>query len=367
MPPDAAPRTEYAYKGTILWNAWEPTCDACDTLESSSESQGPLRSCSGCLLAKYCSTECQRKHWSAGHKHRCHLFEADGKLSTVFAKSLGPGTLNDPTLSEPKKMEEWNFLNLFNHYTIAANVLQNASFGKNWNVAIGLSMYKNRMFVISGIALLPRPISDEEFEREECQWKNGDGIVDKNSSKLYCKIIVHCSGLSDTQMWNIPLTQLGRTPLPPGFDLHRYITHVNRGITHFHGSHLAFPRSLSDAELEAAKYPFHWLDYAYARHTVISGLKGQNVRGVINPDGTWTPLYKWGVGGHRRAAAPGETDTEGPAAFKKLLVDPSRMVRKCMQGIERFEHVQGSCRLVAVGAQVLDASRVWGIISTFPT
>ncbi|KAJ7769342.1 hypothetical protein B0H16DRAFT_254141 [Mycena metata] len=89
-----------------VWNKWQPACDACGRVETSLGKQ-QLLSCAGCLLAKYCSKECQKRDWKSTHKDRCHLFEADRKLSTVFAKSLGPGTINDPTLSLADKVIQW--------------------------------------------------------------------------------------------------------------------------------------------------------------------------------------------------------------------------------------------------------------------
>lgn len=94
-----------------IWQAWEPECDACGRPESSLERpKDQLLTCAGCLVAKYCSVrsellhpvvctcltclpqkQCQKKDWSNSHKGQCHLYEANRKLSSVFAKSLGPG------------------------------------------------------------------------------------------------------------------------------------------------------------------------------------------------------------------------------------------------------------------------------------
>ncbi|KAJ6455352.1 hypothetical protein C8R45DRAFT_1036086 [Mycena sanguinolenta] len=82
-----------------VWDRWKPACDACGRLESSLKKKSKLLTCSGCLLAKYCSKECQKQDWSNDHKNRCHLFEVDRKLSTVFAKSLGLGTSTSRLLS----------------------------------------------------------------------------------------------------------------------------------------------------------------------------------------------------------------------------------------------------------------------------
>ena len=34
--------------------------------------QVDLKTCNGCLLARYCSKECQIAHWKKGHKEECH-------------------------------------------------------------------------------------------------------------------------------------------------------------------------------------------------------------------------------------------------------------------------------------------------------
>ncbi|KAJ7145704.1 hypothetical protein C8R44DRAFT_1119 [Mycena epipterygia] len=101
---------ENIWKGNVtVWHAWEPECDACGCPESSLKppATDQLLSCSGCLVAKYCSKKCQKEDWSKGHKNQCHLFEANRKLSSVFAKFLGPGTINDPTLSLADKFPQW--------------------------------------------------------------------------------------------------------------------------------------------------------------------------------------------------------------------------------------------------------------------
>ncbi|KAJ7806894.1 hypothetical protein B0H14DRAFT_3152785 [Mycena olivaceomarginata] len=103
-------------------------CDACGRPESSLEHpKDQLLTCSGCLVAKYCSKQRQKKDWSNSHKGQCHLYEVNRKLSSVFAKSLGPG----------------NFLNAHNHLVIAAAALKNdEKFAgiRVANVAISLSL-----------------------------------------------------------------------------------------------------------------------------------------------------------------------------------------------------------------------------------
>ncbi|KAJ7697536.1 hypothetical protein B0H14DRAFT_3529272 [Mycena olivaceomarginata] len=102
--------------------------------------------------------------------------------------------------------------------------------------------------------------------------------------------------------------------LPPGFDLHRFITHVNRGITHFHGSFWPLPRGLSDTAFEAAEPPREWLHYMLVHYdgVVFVGPDRQGF-GVEKRDGARVLLYRYYI------------DT---TEFKKLLDDPKRKV--CM-------------------------------------
>ena len=41
-----------------------PVCEACGQ-------EGAPKRCSRCMESWYCSIACQRKHWKAGHKHKC--------------------------------------------------------------------------------------------------------------------------------------------------------------------------------------------------------------------------------------------------------------------------------------------------------
>ncbi|KAJ6478172.1 hypothetical protein C8R47DRAFT_1219709 [Mycena vitilis] len=76
-----------------VWHAWVPECDACGRAEASLTGKGVFLTCAGCIVAKYCTKECQKQDRSNGHKNLCHLYEANRKLSSAFAKSLGPGVL----------------------------------------------------------------------------------------------------------------------------------------------------------------------------------------------------------------------------------------------------------------------------------
>ncbi|KAJ7663534.1 hypothetical protein B0H17DRAFT_1257242 [Mycena rosella] len=339
-----------------VWHAWQPECDACGRTESSLKSQ-QLLSCAGCLVAKYCTKECQREDWSGGHKRQCHLYEANRKLSSVFAKSLGPGTINDPTLTLAEKLSQWNFLNVVNHLTIAAAALKNdPKVAGASNVAILLSLaddragskYEHRTFFIDRVLLLSR--DESNAAATVATWTNGDqtdpqGEAERTDPDHFKLMAGWCSlpanTVSGTQMWMFPASYVADYVLPPGFDLNRYVTHVNRGITHFHASFWPLPRNISDAALECATPPPGWKEYMERAHRYLSGLKGgQGIIGRIHADGTREPVYKFGPGGHFRRCAPGETDSDGPAEFKKPLVDPSRMVGLIAGHLEIFEREQ---------------------------
>ena len=51
---------------------------ACTNCELSSELELPLKLCSGCRVARYCSPECQAAAW-AGHKRVCRVLCAGGR------------------------------------------------------------------------------------------------------------------------------------------------------------------------------------------------------------------------------------------------------------------------------------------------
>ncbi|KAJ7614338.1 hypothetical protein FB45DRAFT_1064625 [Roridomyces roridus] len=341
-----------------VWHAWEPECDSCGRRESSLRGKKQLLSCAGCLVSKYCSKECQKQDWGEDHRNQCHLFEANRKLSSVFAKSLGPGTINDPKLDWQSKLNEWNFLNVANHLVIACAALKNdPKVAANFNVALLISVseehagskYENRTFFIDRVVLLQRDVSDAEaFETtwQQGPYKDSAAAVKalKKRGKTSFKLFVgYCKFPDDqdsrSQMWSFPCSDVALQVMPPGFDLNLYVPHVNRGITHFHASFWPLPRNISDAELESAEVPGALADYTVRQHGMLSGLKGgQNIIGRLNTDGSRTPLYKFcNVNGHFRPCAPGETDFDGPVEYKKALENPSRMVRVLSKYLDSYE------------------------------
>jgi hypothetical protein len=60
-----------------------PGCTTCH------QSDAPLLKCSRCLSVRYCSKDCQIKHWKSGHKHECKKLAAD----TQARQAANPNTL----------------------------------------------------------------------------------------------------------------------------------------------------------------------------------------------------------------------------------------------------------------------------------
>lgn len=190
---------------------------------------------------------------------------------------------------------------------IACAALKNdEELAKNMHVGIFLRLVEGRTkhddrFIIDKVALIPRMQNET--------WTN---------VKIgFCRLPRVQMSYRQWMLFVDP-----ETALPPEFDLHRYITHVNRGITHFHASFWPLPRKLSDAEFDAAQPPPGWYEYMRRHPVRFTGIEGQDVFGVERRDGTRVPLYRYTRHGHEK----GRVNT---TEFKKLLDDPSRR-RVCM-------------------------------------
>lgn len=57
-------------------------CDSCQQLSEK------LQRCAGCAVATYCSKDCQRQHWRAGHKNSCKTFSKGPLIQEQIAKLL---------------------------------------------------------------------------------------------------------------------------------------------------------------------------------------------------------------------------------------------------------------------------------------
>ncbi|KAJ7679441.1 hypothetical protein DFH06DRAFT_1415594 [Mycena polygramma] len=308
-----------------IWDGWEPACDSCGRLGSSLHGQERLSSCSQCRVALYCSAKCQQYDWNDGsrHKEQCHLFEIDRKLSDEYLKST---ELLDPVSLE-EKLSLWMALHHRNFSLIFSSVFPKTpriERVKLPDLGIFLKLvghgpeYDSRSFIIDKVALIPwgprQGWSQVQF---------GFCLLPGSNMLSYLPHACEPYYFHDNDI-----------TLPPGFDLHRLITHLNRGITHFHGSFWPLPRRLSDNDFEAAAPPPEWV--GYMRHHSSGFTFDLNMNTVATHlfcvekrDGSYTQLFKFDENVSRtpfdsRLKAIAEVDA---TEFKKLLDDPSRRLR----------------------------------------
>ncbi|KAJ7175122.1 hypothetical protein C8R43DRAFT_1119138 [Mycena crocata] len=302
-----------------VWHAWASECDGCGCHKSSLKNKpmkgGILLSCSGCLVAKYCSKECQKRDWSGGHKNQCHLFEANRKLSSLFAKSLGPGTINDQTLTLEEKLVRWNFLNIANHLIIAAAAVKNdPKLAGTVNVAILISLadedagakYEHRTFYIDRVLLLSREPSNaytKEAGWHKGAFKNPQKRAEDSSNDQFKLMAGWCELPSGetvgTQMWAFPRSIV--TQHPPPWLRFEPIRHPRQPRYHpFSWFVLAAATRYLRCRLESAQVPPGWKEYAERNHMLLTGLKGgKHIIGRVLADGTRVPIYKSSSGGHQ--------------------------------------------------------------------
>ncbi|KAJ7784330.1 hypothetical protein B0H16DRAFT_1492099 [Mycena metata] len=200
--------------------------------------------------------------------------------------------------------------------------------------------YDHRSFVIDKVALIPWGL------------RQGGAHVDTGVCLL------PDGGMSSQQSFPDYFYGDSGTCLPPGFDLHRFITHVNRGITHFHGSFWPLPRKLSDADFEAAKPSERWLRYMRIRPEGFE-FQGYNgvvsyVFGVVKRNGKRVPLYGYDVdvfcvSFDSRIKALAKVD---PTEFKKLLDDPGRKLCMVPKPLAQESGKSISEHFVVVGEKV---------------
>ncbi|KAJ7726271.1 hypothetical protein DFH07DRAFT_853027 [Mycena maculata] len=263
-----------------------------------------------------------------------------------------PFLINDPTLSLADKVIQWNFLNSHNHFLIACAALKNnIELARTVNVGIFIRLvgertgakYDNRTFIIERVTLFPREYSDGLAGRTK--WTKGNtNPDDAEAHQAHSKIFVgYCmlpnGKLADTQLWILPVSSFKEHPSakfrPPS------IHHSCQPRCHpFPCSFWPLPRDISEFDLEAAEKPGEYAAYSFDHHLALSGLHGQGVIGIENEDGTRIPLLKRAQNGHMRWCAPGETDTSGPAVYKKHLVNPSRLVKKIWEDLKFWYEVQ---------------------------
>ncbi|ORY44018.1 hypothetical protein BCR33DRAFT_233483 [Rhizoclosmatium globosum] len=67
--PLAEEKVQHLYRMCQRVVAFKSVCVVCKT--TSGDAQRKLEYCAACKTVKYCSKECQRVHWKAGHKRCC--------------------------------------------------------------------------------------------------------------------------------------------------------------------------------------------------------------------------------------------------------------------------------------------------------
>ncbi|KAJ7877115.1 hypothetical protein B0H14DRAFT_3130281 [Mycena olivaceomarginata] len=164
---------------------------------------------------------------------------------------------------------------------------------ENENLKLDLSKLESE----KKLALLPNAGLETDLKQSKELLEQSNGKLGKLKAEKY--VMAGFCSLPDGKMSSCHSTTSYRTQeaaLPPGFDLHRFITHVNLGITHFHGSFWPLPRGLSDTALEAAEPPKEWLHYMLVHYDgfVFVGPDRQGF-GVEKRDGARVPLYRYYV------------------------------------------------------------------------
>ncbi|KAJ6455353.1 hypothetical protein C8R45DRAFT_1111394 [Mycena sanguinolenta] len=214
------------------------------------------------------------------------------------------------------------------------------------------SKYDHRTFIIDEVVLLPR--CDTAKYVETIDWYKGNTPQHTPTGDHIKVIVGFCRlpevGLSQIQLWYPSVSTIKTNLLPPNFDLHRYITHVNHGITHFHASFWPLTRhvltSMTEVEQDEAEKdaPSALLGYASRHRQVLFGGEEQGVASLLQSYGARVPSFKRNTSaknGYFSSCAPGETDTDSPGEFKTLVVDPSRMVRMLSRVLERVTTPKG--------------------------
>ncbi|KAF8152846.1 hypothetical protein K438DRAFT_2078958 [Mycena galopus ATCC 62051] len=257
--------------------------------------------------------------WMEGSWHRdhCHLFEVDRKLSDEFKsiEPFGPWLLSvvirQEQQSDSERRQKSRYRNQFG--MIQAAVFQNGKeleYTPNLGIFIKLvgqgPNYDHRSFVIEKVVLIP--------------W-----TPHQYGAKLMTGFCLLPGGGIPPPYTSEANYQFAGTALPPGFDLHRYITHVNSQLQH-------------NALPWAAEPPPEWLRYmlchsAGFQYTNFSKVLATSSRVqdrgimmfvVIKCNGT-TLLYKYNnnISSALCSNCPAAIAKVDLTEFKKLLDDPS--------------------------------------------
>jgi hypothetical protein len=166
--------------------------------------------------------------------------------------------------------------------------------------------YDHRSFVIDKVALIPWAL-----RQGSAHVMIGFCVLPGGTVSSHMQDTFYCHSGS------------GKT-LPPGFDLHRYITHLNRGITHFHGSFWPLPRRLSDTAFESAEPPPEWVDYM-----------SQHSKGFDYNNDFWQPTWRgFQFFDRYRRHRPAEFD------FSKIVTEVFAVEKRDGTRVEQFKYDQ---------------------------
>ncbi|KAJ6507626.1 hypothetical protein DFH09DRAFT_276533 [Mycena vulgaris] len=172
-------------------------------------------------VAWHCIARCQKYDWTDGsrHKERCNLFEVDRKFLDEYIKSRKPSAhgISNPTVRLEEKVSLWARLHSPNIGLITAVAFGNRKeLKKEPNRTFFLKLvgdgpeYDHRSFVIDKVALIP--------------WTPRQGW--RNIMTGFCVLPEGKMPPSYAQEPYYFFCTPGT--LPPGFDLHHYIIHINR-------------------------------------------------------------------------------------------------------------------------------------------
>ncbi|KAJ7438166.1 hypothetical protein FB451DRAFT_1192819 [Mycena latifolia] len=188
----------------------------------------------------------------------------------------GPSLINDPTVSLAGTVKKWATMYSAIATLIGCTALKSYDgLEKPMNVGIFLKHIRHRTdakcdarsFIIDKVGFIP--------------WAENEG----GSVKVgFCRLP---GGEISYEGW--ALFPTWKPNLPPGFDLHRLLTRISRGITHFHGSFWPLPHRLSDADFEAAQSAADWFEYVWWYQPGF--VAGENAIGIEKRDGSWIPIW----------------------------------------------------------------------------
>lgn len=147
-----------------IYKAAKRQCSQCAKVETADE---PLRLCSNCKTAQYCSKECQTKHWrEAGHKEACKK-AAEERSKTVV-------------LEQPKRTSPYKYSRTISFSNPSLTLPSDDSYQKPDYVAVGELFHIKVQCSNSGMPML---IYDKS---RQCQFYYGHG--QRGYAEMYEKV-----------------------------------------------------------------------------------------------------------------------------------------------------------------------------------